>query len=477
MINKLSLFNRLSFKVASAVISILFIGAGIVIFYYINNQNKIIINSKINVINEESEILQIAIKNNMLSGQAPIAVQLFKDFRRTGFVGDVKLFRENGEAAFSDSSTITIVNSNLGKVRFISDDNYFTKEKDTSKEFVQSVTEINNKTILDVDSDNKKIILYSPLINQPKCSVCHGSGHTIRGVVKIASPLNDTYNQIRTNTIVSAAIGILSLLLLAVFIVNYVNRSVINKIISIGNTADEVGKGNFTIKIAIRSKDEIGRLASQMNNMIDGLNERFKLTKFVSKATLSHVKDTEHVKLGGSKKIVTVMFTDIRSFTQYTENHKPEEVMSVLNEIMNMQVSVIENYGGDIDKFVGDEIMAVFESDDAVMRAMKASIEIRDKMKKLFSERVEKIALGIGINTGEVVSGNMGSDNRYDRTIIGDAVNLGARLCSAAGSNTIIISDYSYSAVKDFVRVKEYAPIMVKGKAQPVKIYVLKGIL
>jgi adenylate cyclase len=149
----------------------------------------------------------------------------------------------------------------------------------------------------------------------------------------------------------------------------------------------------------------------------------------------------------------------------------------MLNNVMNAQSEIIDRHGGDIDKFVGDEIMAVFSGEDMVMQAVRAAEEIIIKMKNDFAEAGNEIEVGIGINTGDMISGNMGSGFRMDRTVIGDAVNLGSRLCSIAGKNTIVISEYSYILVKDKIEVHEHDSIKVKGKSDPVKIYTLRRII
>jgi adenylate cyclase len=207
--------------------------------------------------------------------------------------------------------------------------------------------------------------------------------------------------------------------------------------------------------------------------MIDGLRERFKLTRFVSKSTLDHVRDDSDISLGGEKKTLTVLFSDIRNFTNYSEERDPEAVLEMLNRVMNLQSVIIHKYGGDIDKFVGDEIMAVFEGENMALRAVQAAEQIRLELKKMNQTLDTPVYAGIGINTGEMISGNMGSDLRIDRTVIGDSVNLGARLCSVAGKNTIVLSEFTYDLIRDQVEVNAHEPIKVKGKDRRVKIYTL----
>jgi adenylate cyclase len=296
----------------------------------------------------------------------------------------------------------------------------------------------------------------------------------IRGVLRISTPVNAVYQRARDNILISIAIYGIVVFILTSVIVIFIRQVIISRVFKIANVVERVGDGDFKVKAVLQYTDEIGLLAGRINAMIDGLNERFKLTKFVSKSTLAHIQTDEEIRLGGEKKNLTVLFTDIRNFTSFSETRDPQEVMTMLNDVMNMQAAVVQKYGGDIDKFVGDELMAVYDGEDMVYRAVKTAEEIRNSMIRIYGGGDDSMAVGIGINTGDMISGNMGSLDRIDRTVIGDAVNLGARLVSVAGRNTIILSEYSYDHVKDVVEVKEHDPIRVKGKSRPVKIFTLR---
>ncbi len=191
--------------------------------------------------------------------------------------------------------------------------------------------------------------------------------------------------------------------------------------------------------------------------------------------------DPSRLKLGGERKNLTVIFSDVRGFTKYSEAHPPEEVVAMLNEILTAQVEVVFKYNGTLDKFVGDELMAFFGAPgethihNHAITAVKVAVEIQAKLKilkeKWLGENKESLSIGIGINSGDAVVGNMGSAERMDYTIIGDNVNLAARLCSAAGGDEILISEATYAQVKDSVKTTKLEPISVKGKTNPVSIY------
>ncbi len=474
MESRIRFYNRLSFRIALIIITVIVIGIGCTVYFYAQSQNNVIIESRVAAVQDESDILYVAIKNNMLAGEAPIAVQLFQDFSRADFISDIKLYRANGESAFSDNSTLFAVNENIGRERFVPKDVFQNYEPEQSEEFKKSVDTVNDVYIRNFETSDKRLTVYAPLINQPKCSSCHGTDHVVRGVVCISSPLNETFQRTSRNTVISASIGLGVILFLSMTITFFLNREVIRKILQIGLVAQRVGEGDLKQKVDISSRDEIGNLARQINNMVEGLSERLKLSKFVSRSTLEHIQSAEDLALGGERRDVTVLFTDIRGFTDYSDTKEPEEVMITLNNVMNLQTEIIQRHNGDIDKYVGDEIMAVFEGDSMVRNACNAALEIRTTLIKKNKSREIDVTVGIGINTGEVVMGNMGSIERIDRTIIGDTVNLGSRLCSLAGKNTIVISEFTYARIKDEVVVNRHKPIPVKGKKEPVQIYTLK---
>jgi adenylate cyclase len=210
--------------------------------------------------------------------------------------------------------------------------------------------------------------------------------------------------------------------------------------------------------------------------------ERFQ--RLLSPAIAQQVIEGKvEVKKGGEERQTTVLFTDIRGFTAMSESQPAQIVVDMLNEYFERMVEVIFKYEGTLDKFVGDEIMALFGApvshpDDAY-RAVKTALEMKDVLAQFNRERVEagqqEIRIGIGLNTGECVAGYLGSSKALEYTVIGDTVNTGARLCSIAKAGEIIISESTFGAVKDFFEVVELPPTQVKGKSQALKIFNVIG--
>lgn len=197
------------------------------------------------------------------------------------------------------------------------------------------------------------------------------------------------------------------------------------------------------------------------------------------------LKDPSKLKLGGDKKDLSVLFSDIRGFTTISEKLSPEELVHLLNEYLTAMTDVVFKYDGTLDKYMGDAIMAIFgaplSQPDHAGRACRTALDMMKELKSLQKKWQEEgkpaLNIGIGINSGDMVVGNMGSQMRFDYTVMGDMVNLGSRL---EGTNkeygtNIICSEFTYNAVADFMCCRELDWVRVKGKKLPVKIYELLG--
>ncbi|MCZ8155959.1 MAG: adenylate/guanylate cyclase domain-containing protein [Leptospira sp.] len=215
---------------------------------------------------------------------------------------------------------------------------------------------------------------------------------------------------------------------------------------------------------------------------------RQTFSKFVSADVVDELlKHPDNLALGGSKKEITIFFSDIRGFTTISEALGPEELVKLLNEYLSAMTDMIIQYKGTIDKYMGDAIMAFWGApvplEDHAYYACVAALAQLDFLKVLQANWVERnvpvIDIGIGLNSGPAVVGNMGSSHRMEYTCMGDTINLGSRL---EGSNkmygtNIIISEHTYEKVKDRVIARELDLVRVKGKTLPVRIYELMGII
>jgi adenylate cyclase len=210
---------------------------------------------------------------------------------------------------------------------------------------------------------------------------------------------------------------------------------------------------------------------------------RDSLSRYVGKNLVEKIiQSKDKVLFGTERKEVTVLFADIRSFTSMSERMGAEEVVDMLNEYFSAMVDIIFRNNGILDKFVGDELMAVFghlssTADNPCDNAVRTALEMQAATARLMDLRArqgkETFEIGIGINTGNGVIGNVGSKNRMDYTVIGDCVNIAARLQQAAKGGEVIIGEETYQRLQGKFEVRKKGKIKLKNKAKPILCYLV----
>ncbi len=251
-----------------------------------------------------------------------------------------------------------------------------------------------------------------------------------------------------------------------------------------------VAAGDYTQRIDLPREDELGQLASAFNHMTEGLAERDRVRNLLGMVVSPEIATQllhSDLKLGGEERVVTVLFCDLRDFTSFSEKMPPTEVLTLLNRYLDRMSGIIEQHGGVIDKYIGDAIMALFgapvATPDAARGAVAAARDMARALEVLNAELQAEgkpvLAFGIGINTAQVVAGNMGSKTRLNYTVIGDGVNLASRLegltKDPAYATPIIISEATLAAIEPRPSARALGEVRVKGKADAVRIYALSA--
>ena len=230
------------------------------------------------------------------------------------------------------------------------------------------------------------------------------------------------------------------------------SRSLTRPVRDLVAATGRVAQGDYEAEVEVESIDEMGALATAFNEMTRGLlmRERYRsvLNKVVSQDVAEELMKGD-VELGGENRTVSVLFADIRGFTPMTVGMEPQEVIGLINECMERLSRAVDVEGGVVDKFIGDEIMAVFGAPvaqtDHACRAVRSALRMRAGIEAMNAERVARgaapLAVGVGIASGIAVAGNMGSADRMNYTVLGETVNLAARLTAEAGAGEILISE------------------------------------
>ena len=302
-------------------------------------------------------------------------------------------------------------------------------------------------------------------------------GISTKEIIKVK---NDTIILISIITLIFIVIGII----ISIFFSSFLTKQLKSLMIGV----KKVSNGDLDVKVKRIVSDELGVLTDTFNEMVVNIREKemikMAFTRYVSKQVAEKVFEDPDAflnRLKGERMHISVMFADIMGFTTMSEKMSPEDVVNILNTYLSQMTDSVFKFDGTLDKFIGDCVMAVFGApmylENPSLNAVKSAIDIQKAVNKLNLQRRSKgldaINVGIGINTGTAVVGNIGSSQRLDYTVIGDNVNLASRLQSAANAMNvpIIVSKSVIGEIGDKIDYKEMEKIMVKGKEKPVDIY------
>lgn len=275
-----------------------------------------------------------------------------------------------------------------------------------------------------------------------------------------------------------SAVGLgLVALLVALVLVTVVSRGLSGPVTALVAAAHEIERGNYETRVPV-TPDELGRVSQSFNEMAAGLalQEKYRsVLNAVADRTVAERLIENPGALGGELREVTMLFCDIRGFTALSEKMPPHEVIDLLNEHMTILTDVAYAHGGTVDKFVGDLIMVLFGApegtEEDTVRAVKCAVAMQARRKSLNATSSQPLEIGIGLATGSVVAGCMGSDKRLSYTVLGHHVNLASRLCGIAQPGEIIADATTVKALKGSHQTQPLPPMQLKGFSEPVQPY------
>jgi len=253
---------------------------------------------------------------------------------------------------------------------------------------------------------------------------------------------------------------------------------------------DQVAGGDLSNpKIPIKTNDEIGQLSAAINSMIEGLRERDRIKDLFGRFQTVEVMDSllkmpESFQLSGGPRKITVMFTDLRGFTALSDSIEPEQVVRILNQYFESMFGICQKYKGIINEILGDGLVAYFGAplidENHIENAIACAVQMQNAMKKISQDFFEKesheLKMGIGLNTGEVIVGNIGCQSRTKYAAVGRNVNLAARIANCADGGQIFCSDLIVQEIEPVLQIKQQMHASLKGISEPVKIFNIVGI-
>jgi adenylate cyclase len=286
-----------------------------------------------------------------------------------------------------------------------------------------------------------------------------------------------------------AIAGSLCILFILVLI-QFVGGRMVGQIGKISNAAKQVAKGDYVSPLPITSSDEIGQLKVSFNSMVEGLKERDFIRDTFGRYMDPEIarelmKRPEAGRLGGEKREVAVLMSDIRDFTPASESLSPEETIRILNHYFSHMIEVIQRHKGVIVDFYGDGILVFFDPLEGhvkkeVRRAIHCGLEMQQSMtlfnEEMKSKHLPELQTGIGINVGDAVVGNIGSATRTKYGIVGSAVNITQRIQAEAKGGEVIISDSAYGFLKNDLKIKQSFSTQLKGVDEKMNLHIVESI-
>jgi len=312
------------------------------------------------------------------------------------------------------------------------------------------------------------------------------------GYGRIAISAEPVDNLIR-DIVVSSVWTMIAALAVAILLTVFFTRRALAPLAQIAEASHAVARGDLSQRIPETRWDEVGRTARSFNEMVQGLNDRERMRdlfgRYLSRE-VSEVVLAGRVTLEGERKTITCLYVDMRGSTAFAEKYPPEEVVAALNEYFEVIILATETYGGIVNRFVGDQAVCIFgaprEYRDHAYRALQATLAMREGLAHLNLKRetlsLPTLKFGMGLNSGEVVAGATGSEERQEYTVIGDAMNVGARiqgLNKTFPDHDILLSEFTHAALgskADMYRFADLGLTEIRGKTQPVRVFGLIGL-
>lgn len=301
------------------------------------------------------------------------------------------------------------------------------------------------------------------------------------------SALNESLRaSVRTIIIVTFIMIILGVIL-SVFIGRRLSRPIYDLV----DASKAMSAGDYEYRFTERRNDEIGHLMSSFNDMAEGILQKTQVEEVFSRYVSPDVAkeilaNLQEVSIGGKHVEASVLFADIVGFTALSEQLEPDEIAKLLNDYFGHFTRAAAFYKGTVDKYIGDCAMLVFgvprEDPDHCFHSIACAVLIRELLNRLSRDRSERglvtVEFRIGVNTGRMLAGNMGSADRMQYTVVGDSVNLASRLCSVAGPGQIVITEetYEYPDLKNHIVTMKHEQMNLRGKTKPINSFVVLDI-
>ena len=295
----------------------------------------------------------------------------------------------------------------------------------------------------------------------------------------------DRLHELRNTLLFATGVGALATLVLGLLVLRRLTRP----ITLLTGGVSRVAAGDLSQPLPVASRDEVGRLTQAFNSMLEGLRQRDFIRsafgRYVSPEVAQAILESpDGLRFGGTKRIVTVLMSDLRGYTRFAEQGDPEEVMEILNGYLARMAEIVIAHGGTINEFIGDAIFAVYGAPvahlDHAERAAATALAMQEAMVDINAEHARRglpaFEMGIGLHTGEAVAGNIGSEQRAKYAVVGSAVNVASRVESATVGGQVLLTARTLAELGTLAQVGPPVALQMKGLSEPLTLHELQGL-
>ncbi len=306
--------------------------------------------------------------------------------------------------------------------------------------------------------------------------------------IALEAPLAVAAVPLHRLAIVQATLGLITLAVLFFVLIRLANR-VVRPLQMLTQAAESVREGDYKQTLPAVGSDEVGNLVEAFNTMTEGLRQRDYIRntfgRYLNTEVVDRLLESEDgVKLGGETRDLSILLSDLRGFTAQTAEMPSERVLSMLNRYLGRMVEIILDHGGTVDEIIGDGILAFFGAPEAMedhpARAVACALEMQAEMTHINelneSDGLPRLEMGIAVNTGRVIVGNIGSERRTKYGVVGSEVNLAGRIESYTLGGQVLIGPATYDRIKAMATIRDVIPVEMKGVRGPVNLYDVRGL-
>jgi class 3 adenylate cyclase/HAMP domain-containing protein len=515
----------LALKITVLIVAVLIVGFGVSTIVTIQRESAALVEQNKRAIRRLTQAIVASIEAAMVQERPDVTRSLIQELRAlraqeaASPLESLMIYRRNGVEAFTDLATATEVARTAG----LSDEimkNIAKMQRApgatmTGPLFTQAVATLQTQESLEVEQGVSLFTLHHPILNKETCQGCHGSDHTVRAVVRVATSMEPVFAEVRRLRNRQLLIAVLTILAAAVVLTIAMRSVVVRPIVALSAVARRVGQGDFEARAPAGARDEIGELGGAFNEMTSRLSHAYtelatknselatalqslqesrqrlalleqlkgELSKFVPDAVKRLLEQNpDATELEKRTVEVSVLFLDIAGYTKLSEQLEARKLNQVVQTYFSSFLEIIQNHHGDVNETAGDGLMVIFQSErsatDHALNATRAAFVIHQRTAALNEEyggMFPPIQLHMGINTGEALVGatklGSGAGQRWTFTATGPTTNVAARFAGSAQGGDIVVGPATAGRIRSHFVLESLGEKTFKNVSQPILVY------